>query len=1634
MQQLSPQRQRILMRIIYHLRRFWMTLLVVIVVIPIILTVWYGIHTLWHIPPLAITVTQPLDTHNIAINQPITLVFSRSVDPRTLATTLKIVPHHEYRATWDTNNTTLTLTPRTPWQPDTRYTLTVNPASPGDGGIDHAWNMQFTTAPGLHIQTLIPADQSHDVALGTFAVIRFSQPMVAQHQIAQAIPNTLLQITPPISGTVEWLDQTTLMFRPDHWRADSRYTITNTPQLLDIQGQQLSTPLIWQFHTIATRIDQVIPANNSQNVALTTPITFKVTGVVDTRLLRASIALAPATSTRIDIVASDNDSINVIITPQPHWQIDTTYQIQIGGAATTLAYQHIRFTTTPALRLIARSPGDGQILAPNQDVRFVFNTDIDTQTITDAVSLTPPPLHPAKITSNGRDIRVLALWPANTQPIITIDANLRSSTGITLSTTISSQLQIDTAISHLILPGSPGSIVPFTPKTGIVIDSQNIQVLRLQLYALPPAMLIRVLGMDNLTLQQLDPKRYNLPLLDTQTITNPQNTQRFVVQPSIWQTPPSRYLLAIGLGDSGSSDIRIMRILPSTLNIITLGGKIIAGTRTTQSDTPSTITLFQAGQLIEQSQSDANGIWVSRPHPQGTKFVVLDDSNPPDAAVVTITQPSMQSSPIHVISNHTTAVIGGQIDIIAARIDDTLSPRSSQISLCDTTGMQIQTQTMTFAQHQTATQAIITIPSNIAFGIYTLCGDDIVNTPAIIIHPPQSTHLVIHQHHTPNGPYNGTLTDNAMQPIANAIIYWHQNTLTGTTTSNVNGEFQINTTADAPVTIVAHAHGESVITTIPPTPQRTLRIDTPQQWVQSGKYSTVHLQIDDPNNQNLVRPIKLTVKNTKGYVAIRRTVTSDAQGHVALELAIPQGQWLITATDGELAHQQPFTVGTVPTTPFLVPELPIIYSNDVMRFFYGESTHSNILIAQADTSGVHAIWAPIQNGIISTTIPISTTILTIAAQTATGPLRQYTSAVSTPMCSPTTVQHQAITHGTIPLTLTTTPHSTVAIRVQRPIDGKQWAWYPALYSDATGVVTLNLADDNQSTTFIVDLLQHNSACVRSDQVMLPIIRNQQLSINAPTTSRIGDDIVLAVTLKDSVPTSQSTLTITSTGMVLRGIPSDNTVVSDANGVSTQYWHAKITAFQPQVTLSSSGGARVSWQPLATVPLANTIQDGFMLQGKTIINTDNSTPVFDVISQRDTLFRAMMNEPYDPNNPSHLAYRLWLSDSPTEQNQLHTRLMLIQSPTGGWGWGNNMYPDPLITTDVVSAFASAGIPPANYQSAITYLQQQVNNPQLPATIHALIVRALVQTGWNDARIFAQLCANPTVLGNEGLAALLLVLPHDQAYAIPALLNELLSRSHTTPRGLTWQPDPATAGFHSSDSVNALILQATLRTSVSTSITNQIQSMLLSSRGSDGWSDIITNARMWSMRDTLFRTLDGHQKITILDQHGHLNQNNAVSPGIALNEDVTITSTAPVLVGITYAQPTPIDSDTVRILRRYTTASGQTLTAATPLRVGDIIDVELEVITFAAIPYLTIQEPLPTIGEIVSLTPPRNSHVIIDNAVLTLYSTTTSPTIMKCHYRIKITNAGTITIPSSTAHDVAGTWQAQSQPQSMYVPIP
>lgn len=117
----------------------------------------------------------------------------------------------------------------------------------------------------------------------------------------------------------------------------------------------------------------------------------------------------------------------------------------------------------------------------------------------------------------------------------------------------------------------------------------------------------------------------------------------------------------------------------------------------------------------------------------------------------------------------------------------------------------------------------------------------------------------------------------------------------------------------------------------------------------------------------------------------------------------------------------------------------------------------------------------------------------------------------------------------------------------------------------------------------------------------------------------------------------------------------------------------------------------------------------------------------------------------------------------------------------------------------------------------------------------------------------------MLGNEGLAAYLDILPAEQAFRIPAVMAVLIERRRTTPRGSYWEEDPATALLHTRNSVNALILQAFIKVSVNPDMQRALINYLASTRGIGGWGDAMSNARMWHMRDTVFAPSTGISRV-------------------------------------------------------------------------------------------------------------------------------------------------------------------------------
>ncbi len=1625
MNKTPPRIQYVLMRILQRLYRVWVALLIGIVCIPLATVVWYATtqYPATEASDIQLSVLTP--ANNVQVASAITVAFSRAVDPQQIAAQLVVQPAHAYALEWNATQTQVAIIPTTPWQPDTRYTIAL-PATATTHAAD--WHWQFQTEPGLSITAVIPSAGSSAVATTDIIVVRFSQAMVPQSVLNRPTPNTLLTATPPFDGTLTWVDQYTAIVRPVVMTVNTPYTIQVNTDVRDMVGRSLSQPYTWQFQTLVPQLTLVAPATGAQQVALTAPIVFTATGDIDEQALRDSIMLWPATSIRTDISNADNETTQITIVPQPTWQRDTEYRLHIGGGNTQVAYQQLTFRTAPALRLVARSPGEGQIISPNQDVRFIFNATLNPQTLTDTITLIPAPITPATITSSGRDIRIQAKWLPGVNPEIRIDALLQSSTGITLGTVLTSLVMLDHQTNHVALPLTNQDIIDATQNAPLIVTSSNIQNLIIRVYDLAPSALVHILGMDADTLAQIVPERYELPVLHEAIIPQPAPKTVVTLPTDLVTRIQSKLVLLIASDEHGHRDVRLVRLLPPHIQIAQIGGAIAIGSQE-RGVLTSTVELFTNGQMVEQGLRDEQGIWLSQRYPRGGTFIVLDNTSPSDVARIVVPETVVDQQQVTLLSDQRTVTPGSRMSFVVARNSGQQFTQVIPVSLCRSDGVLLASQNIIYAPGQTLSSGKLDIPNQIAYGTYHLC----IRTPTItaetplIVHAPRGERLRL-QWNRDNGTIIGRLSDAAAHTVYNATIYWMSGMSVGTTTTAIDGAFRINTDNSAPLTIVAIHQGESSVSNVDALITRTIAISTPVQWVRPGSYSQLTIQIIDPEQRNLSQRVQLVVRNQTGYTATRASIRTDNTGKATVQLAIPRGLWQVEASDGNVTQRMPLRVGGT-SERILIAQDPIIPVSPLL-LWVGDPSPTPLLLAQHDASGTHVHWTTPNQGVITTTVPITSTFVQLAI-----PQLGTTSApVQATDCTTFAVTTDVVRNGSIPITVTTSPDVDLALRLIDQSTGNTVAWQPALHANADGNVVVPIPDNGTSKLMRIDAIVSQPFCSHAHHHDFVVQRAQSLRLDAPMHTRIGDEVVVDVTLNDQLPRTLSYLTATITNALVLDAPASPAITSDQTGNATARWRIKVTHADPQLLIRSASGAHVVWNPVVDEPVVYTRNDGFFLDGRTQINIDSPAPQVDVLRQQREVLYALRADRIDVQNPSQIAHLILFSEQ-DERIRLLALLDRMRNQQPAWGWGEPSSADVLITADVVSALARAGVTRTAYQDALPWLRTQLADTQIPASIRVLMMRALVLSGDALPPEFTAIGDQLSSLGNEGLAAYLALLPSDQAYRIPEVMALLLERRHTTPRGSYWDEDPATHMLHNRDSVNALLLQSFIAVSVNREIQQAVITYLVGTRGVAGWGDAISNARMWEIRDQLFDALDGSQQTDIQLQPDALLQNRPVWPPLQLQNDITIATNAPVLVGISHADEPPATRNDMIIDRNYALLDGTPLNSESQLSVNDYVNGTLDIVTFAGMNYLRITDPLIQIGQIEFITPPQGFTVMVDpNNRIMLYGNTTRAGVWRCQYRMRITHSGNVFIPAAVAHDAAGTIHARSQATTITVAAP
>jgi uncharacterized protein YfaS (alpha-2-macroglobulin family) len=576
--------------------------------------------------PVVVAVSPPDGARDVSPRAALVIQFNTPMNPPGVERALRIEPESDVVYAWDDSRTTLTVTPTKTLQAGMRYRVSIDETALSRffRPLEEPFVFTFETAPPPAVTSLWPRDGSVEVPVDTLISVRFSRSIVPPDRLA--VPELLpaFRTDPPVAGSVVWIDPATLLFRPDQpLRPGIRYTCSLSPDLTDQSGTPLGRAYSWSFATLAPAVLNVSPSPNARQVALREPLRIVFSQPVDRQALEAALSVTPPTPGAFDDVVLPDGTQVVTYTPTAEWQAGVVYTIALpaktaDGSPLLVKPYRWSFMTAPKPALIGRFPGEGQLLPPGGSVRLIFSTPIDAGALRDNLRVEPPVANLRVVTNDG-EARIDAQLQAATLYTITIPASLSDRAGVALGRDYQVRFFTAPAAPSLTLPEANGRVIRSLPDRAIDLLTRrtNLSELRLTLYPLDEATLLRALSFSDAEWTSFEPARYGLSPLRfwTQPLTDPLNT---VVEERVTVTldggaplPPGFYFLRIRSPERAGAGV-LLAVSRVTLSFQVVGQRAIVwvtdiASTSVISDTP--LALYRQGTLIAVGRSDERGVW-----------------------------------------------------------------------------------------------------------------------------------------------------------------------------------------------------------------------------------------------------------------------------------------------------------------------------------------------------------------------------------------------------------------------------------------------------------------------------------------------------------------------------------------------------------------------------------------------------------------------------------------------------------------------------------------------------------------------------------------------------------------------------------------------------------------------------------------------------------------------------------------------------------------------------------------------------------------------------------------------------------------------------------------------------------------
>ncbi len=347
--------------------------------------------------PPALVESVPLSGSELPLLGAITFYFNQAMDAASVEAALSANSALNGSYQW-LDDSTVSFTPRAPWQPDSTVEITLDASLRSSGGLNalEPVTLTYDTVDYLRLAQNLPEQDTFEVDPTTAIVAAFTSPVVPLGAQSADLP-VAFTIEPAATGQGEWLNTSTYIFYPQPGLDGGQlYTVRLNPDLKSVAGAPLESPGMWTFVTAEPHLLTYSPGQDVLHVRLDEPVTLSFNQPMDTASVEALFSLQNESGQAVAGKFSWSDGGRVmtfapdaLYTRGERYNLALPAGVKAKGGAPLLEELRSAFYAAGDFTVLQTTPAPGGLKSTWGPVEIQFNAPVEVDDPLEFISVSP---------------------------------------------------------------------------------------------------------------------------------------------------------------------------------------------------------------------------------------------------------------------------------------------------------------------------------------------------------------------------------------------------------------------------------------------------------------------------------------------------------------------------------------------------------------------------------------------------------------------------------------------------------------------------------------------------------------------------------------------------------------------------------------------------------------------------------------------------------------------------------------------------------------------------------------------------------------------------------------------------------------------------------------------------------------------------------------------------------------------------------------------------------------------------------------------------------------------------------------------------------------------------------------------